>query len=402
MKATPRIVSPKATGCPAPDGTSVLIVSDQFPPVRGGIGDYTALLADALVERGVRASLFVRKGSDPAACRAPIAGTFDCWSWAAASELHRAIIATNAEWVHLQHNGGMYKSCRLAAYFLPRYLRWKRWPGNIAVTFHDINRPFLFPRAGRVRDWVLGDLARNAGLVIAADTSDEAVLRSFGAAVHHVPIGSNMPVSRATPAEIAAIRNRYRINPSAVVVGHFGTASGLETLFDAVASLPDVILLLVGKTPDRGNPGCINILSDSMHERIVRLQLGPRVRWTTHLADHEVADTLASCDVLVLPYARGASMRHGGLLACLAQGRPVITTAPPKPMPGFTVGESFLATPPGDVPALTEAIQEVSYSETIRHRLSLGASQARHVFSWDHIADVHCRLYSDVARCSAA
>lgn len=397
MKATPRIAECTTIATVAADGPRVMIVSDQFPPAKGGIGDYTALLSDALVECGVRVSLFVREGSDPKASSAPIAATFDRWSWAALSQLHRKLVATDAEWVHLQHNGGMYGSCRLAAYFLPRYLRWKRWPGKIAVTFHDINRAFLFYGAGVVRDWVLGDLARNADLVIAADTSDIATLRSLGSIVHQVPIGSNMPISRVSPTHGEAIRMRYDLPPAALVVGHFGTASGLDTLFEAVATLPEAFLLLVGKTQQRGHPGSINFLPDSMHDRIEALGIGPRVRWTSHLADRDVADALATCDVLALPYARGASMRHGGLLACLSQGKPVITSAPQQPMPGFAADETFLTTPSGDAVALARAIRMVVNDETIRRRLAEGASRAHRIFAWDTIAEKHLGLYLDNA-----
>lgn len=378
----------------AADGPSVLIVSDQFPPAKGGIGDYTALLADALLDQGVRASLFVPNGSDPAACRAPIAATFDRWSWATLSQLHRTLLATGAEWLHFQHNGGMYKSCRLAAYFLPRYLRWKRWPGNIAVTFHDINRAFLFYGAGVVRDWVLGDLARNADLVIAADTSDIATLQSLGSIVHQVPIGSNIPTSRMSPGDVIHFRSTYDIPPQAIALGHFGTALGLDSLFEVLARLPEAVLVLIGKTQEVSDIGGINTLLPSFHARIASLGVGSRIRWTSHLPDREVADVLAACDILVLPYPGGASLRHGGLMACLAQGRPVISTTPLKPTPGIVPGETFFAVAPGDVAGLESAVRSIATSLEVRRKFERGAGECRALFAWERIAGLHADLYS--------
>ena len=380
-------------------GPKVLIVSDQFPPAKGGIGDYTALLSDALVDCDVRVSLFVREGSNPKACRAPIAATFHRWSWAALSQLHRTLVATNADWIHLQHNGGLYGSCPLAGYFLPRYLRWKRWPGKIAVTFHDLNRGYLFPWAGRLRDWVLADLAKSADLVFAADSVDVAELSSLTSTVRQVPIGSNIPTSADEAANRTRVRANYGIPQNCFLVGHFATAAGLDTLLDAIATLPNAVLILIGKTQDRGSPGAINIVPDWMHEQIDRLGLGARVRWTSHLPVNEVARVLSSCDVLALPYPHGASLRHGGLLACIAQARPVITTDPPKPIPGLTPGAAILTTKPRDAIALANAIQQVLSNEALRNKLTVGASLARRVFSWVRIAEYHGSAYRHGAAC---
>lgn len=86
-------------------------------------------------------------------------------------------------------------------------------------------------------------------------------------------------------------------------------------------------------------------------------------------------------------------MRHGGLLACLSQGKPVITTSPQQPMPGFTADETFLTIPPGDAMALARAIRMVVTDETVRRKLAEGASRAQCIFSWDTIAEKHLRLY---------
>lgn len=373
---------------------SVLIVCDEFPPMKGGIGDYTVLLANALIDQGVRVSLFVPSGSHHGGCRAPIAATYDRWSWSTLFQLQQTLLATGADWVHLQHNGGMYKSSRLAAYFLPRYLRWRRWPGKIAVTFHDINRAFLFYGAGVVRDWVLGDLARNADLVIAADTSDIVTLRSLGSVVHQVPIGSNIPISRMPRGDVTHFRSTYAIPPHAIALGHFGTALGLDSLFEVLARLPEAILVLIGKTEEMSDEGGINTLSPSLHARIASLGVASRIRWTSHLAAREVADALAACDILVLPYTSGASLRHGGLMACLTQGRPVISTTPPLPMRGIVPGETFFSVAPGDVAGLERAVRLIATSPDVRRKFERGAAECRALFAWERIAGLHADLYS--------
>jgi glycosyltransferase involved in cell wall biosynthesis len=384
--------SPTKSNCS--ESPRVVVVSDQFPPAKGGIGDYTLLLVNNLADRGVRVSLVVPTGSGHPMCRAPIAATFERWSWSAARIVHRALEDAGADWLHLQHNGGMYASCRLAAYFLPRYLRWRRWKGGIAVTFHDINRPPLFPKAGVLRHWTVRELARSADVAIAADTSDVETLHSWGANVRQIPIGSNVPISTLSAADAFTIRSEYRIPHDAVLVGHFGTALGLDTLFEAVARLPQTILLLVGKTAAAGRQGEINILPDALHAKIEKLGIHSRVRWTCHLPEAAVADALAACDVLVLPYPTGASMRHGGLLACLSQGKPVVTTSPRREIPGFTPGQTYLAVPAGDADALVRSLSGVLGDPSFAARLAIGAAEARALFSWERISTLHLDSYA--------
>ena len=372
---------------------SVLIVSDQFPPTKGGIGDYTALLANRLIDRGARVSLFVPKGSVHSNCRASIAAAYPTWSWFTLGLLHRTLESTGTQWVHLQHNGGMYQNCRLAAYLLPLYLRWKRWPGRIAVTFHDINRRPLFPKANALMDWLIRRLAKDADLVIAADTTDVDTLRGFGATAYQVPIGSNIPVADENTETRAHIRARYGIPPDHFLLGHFGTALGLEILFEAVSRLPLATLLLVGKTVSRGNLGAIDQVPDSIREKLKRLGIESRVRWTSHLPVTDVADALFACDAIVLPYPAGASLRHGGMLAALSQARAIITTTPQKPLGSIISARTLVTVPPGDVSALVTAIAEVLENPDRKSELEKAAVAARNFFSWETISREHMKYY---------
>ena len=372
---------------------SVLIVSDQFPPTKGGIGDYTALLANSLIDRGARVSLFVPKGSVHSNCRASIAAAYPTWSWFTLGLLHRTLESTGTQWVHLQHNGGMYQNCRLAAYLLPLYLRWKRWPGRIAVTFHDINRRPLFPKANALMDWLIRRLAKDADLVIAADTTDVDTLRGFGATAYQVPIGSNIPVADENAETRAHIRARYGVPPDHFLLGHFGTALGLEILFEAVSRLPLATLLLVGKTVSRGNLGAIDQVPDLLREKLKSLGIESRVRWTSHLPVTDVADALFACDAIVLPYPAGASLRHGGMLAALSQARAIITTTPQKPLGSIISARTLVTVPPGDVSALVTAIAEVLENPDRKSELEKAAFAARDFFSWETISREHMKYY---------
>jgi hypothetical protein len=63
------------------------------------------------------------------------------------------------------------------------------------VTFHDLRVPYLFPKAGPLRRWIVYHLARSAEGVIA--TNDEDFHRLLTEArprrLALIPIGSNIP-----------------------------------------------------------------------------------------------------------------------------------------------------------------------------------------------------------------
>jgi glycosyltransferase involved in cell wall biosynthesis len=88
----------------------------------------------------------------------------------------------------------------------------------------------------------------------------------------------------------------------------------------------------------------------------------------------------------VLPYRDGVSLRHGSLHACLAHGRPIVTTHPAIATPDLRDGENVLLVPAGNVQAMASAVEKVAANEGLRKRLGAGASTVAKRFTWDRIA----------------
>jgi N-acetylglucosaminyl-diphospho-decaprenol L-rhamnosyltransferase len=391
----------------APAEKPVLLVTGEFPPARGGVGDYTCRLSEALEAEGQSVCVLTRRRPvqdiSPVEAYGEVAGVgaMEAQRVTMAAAL-RAARRTGAAVAHIQYQTGAYEM-RPTVNALSALLR-ARWGRPVVVTFHDLLVPYLFPKAGPVREWANRLLARTASACVATNPEDYERLRGWGVErVELIPIGANVP--RHPPAGYD--RSRWRsdrgLPDGAAVAAYFGflnSTKGLDDLLGAVATLRergDYRLLMVG-----GGLGSSDPTNRATAEKLAALarDLGvqDRLVWTGYLPPEGVSAALLAADFAVLPYADGASFRRGSLLAALEHGLPIVTTEPKveHQVPGWPVlvdGENALLVPPGDASALAGAMERVARSPELRERLSAGARELAEFFDWGHIARKHLELY---------
>jgi glycosyltransferase involved in cell wall biosynthesis len=156
----------------------------------------------------------------------------------------------------------------------------------------------------------------------------------------------------------------------------------LKTLSDS--GLPVKLLLIGGRA---GSSDPTNADYAVQVDRLIEsLGVTERVIATGYVDTREVSRALAGCDVMVLPYADGASLRRGSLLAAIAHGKAIVTTRPRYPIEGLEHEESALYVPAHDSQALAAAARQVLLDSTLRSRLENGASEAARLYTWDRIA----------------
>jgi glycosyltransferase involved in cell wall biosynthesis len=125
------------------------------------------------------------------------------------------------------------------------------------------------------------------------------------------------------------------------------------------------------------------------------LGVSQRVIWSGYRPPDEVSALWQASDIAVLPYADGASLRRGTLLAAFAHGLPVVSTTPRVAVEQLRDGENILLAAPGDDRALAEQVIALINSPELRAKLSQGALRLAEEFSWSRIADQHLALYED-------
>lgn len=314
----------------------------------------------------------------------------------------RAARRSGSQAVHIQYQTGAY-GMRPTVNALPALLR-ARWGRPVVVTFHDLLVPYLFPKAGPVREWANKLLALTATACIATNPEDYERLRTWGVQLMElIPIGSNVPRRPLAGYDRAKWRAGRELPERATVAAYFGflnSTKGLDDLLRALAALHekgDYRLLMVG-----GGLGSSDPTNRATAEKLTGLarNLGvqDRLVWTGYLPPEEVSAALLSADFAVLPYADGASFRRGSLLAALEHGLPIVTTTPrgQHDVPGWPTlvdGENAMLVPPGDAGALAGAIERLACSPELRERLSAGARELAAFFDWGHIAQKHLELY---------
>ncbi len=381
----------------------VCLVTAEYAPQQGGVGDYTRELAAALRQRGVEAIVLTSGSavSEDASSPVPVQRRIGGWGWWLWRDLERALRALAPDVVHIQYQAAAY-GLHPAINLWPRLSPWRR---ATVVTFHDLKVPYLFPKAGPLRFRVVLELARASARAIVTNAEDQAVLAPLlRRPPALIPIGSNIRPEPPPGYDRSAWRAGAGAGEGSVVLAYFGflnESKGGEELIRALALLrqrgEDVRLWFVGGQVGHSDPTNRAYLA-RVQELVRELGLEPYVRWTGFTAPEEVSANLLAADLCVLPYRDGVSFRRGSLMAALAHGLPVVSTWPRVALPELVDGENMALVPPGDAEALASRIAALIAEPPARWRLARGALALSARFDWGPIAARTQEVYDEVLR----
>ena len=307
------------------------LLTPEFPPDCGGVGDYTALLERALAAAGDRVRVW-HPGTLP--------DRFGARS-------RRAIETA------LRDDPGIVLVQYVPAAFGQRGLNvpFCRWIADLArggvdarVMFHE---PFFY--FGFDRPWrnvlALGQrlmartLLRGASRVYYSTETWRRLLAPHGAptGVEVLPIPATIPVDVPEAAVDRARANRR----GSFVIGHFGTygehvAGELRrALAEVLRRVPDSRVMLAG----RGAEAFAQTLDGSIRQRVDVLAT---------VDAGEIAAALRACDLLVQPYPDGVTTRRTSVMGALSTGVPVITTDGPLTEAVWRETNAVALVPAGD------------------------------------------------------
>ncbi len=386
---------------------SILMITGEYPPGLGGVGDYTALLSRQLVQSGARVTVFTTLNRDPRAERGckgdpEVIRSARSWGFSTWPRIVAAARQCGAEVVHIQYQAAAY-TMHPAANLLPSYLRARLPRVKVATTFHDLRVPYLFPKAGGLRGGAILALDALSHATVVTNQADLEKLGGTGRSAPPrrwlIPIGSN--VSNTPPPDFERDHWRRQVGATnnTMTVSYFGfmnDTKGVEFLVQALGLLAarrvELRLLIVG-----GETGDTDPTNQRYYQRIVRLiesrHLQDKVYWTGFISGEQVSAALLSSDLCALPFRDGASLRRGSLLAALTHGLPTVTTWPEGPEPMLVNGENVIMVEKDSPSALAAALEQLWLDPDTRNRLAMGARKLAESFQWPNIAARHMGMY---------
>lgn len=359
----------------------ILLVTGSLPPMKCGVGDYTAHLAGALSRR---MDTTVGVLTDVAAT--PIRSDFKfevlpvCEGWGPA-DVVRIALATHRwkpDLMHIQYPTQGYGK-RYLPWFLPSLFRVARVP--VVQTWHGYDARHI------TRRFIPNSVLSGGVIAVRPEFIDKMspFYRRLNRRKHFkfIPNASTIPPTRLTEEEKSAIRSRFSNGPSKVLV-FFGFAypdRGVELLFQVADPAQHHLVLI-----------CDLNSEDAYHKSILDYAgRGPwagRVTVTGYLAAEEVGRILAAADAIVLPFRDGGGMWNTSIRAGIAQGTFVLTTA--RERYGYDSADNIYYARPDDVADISGALRTfVGRRGTPPYR-SLRDE-------WDSIASAHMSLYETVA-----
>jgi glycosyltransferase involved in cell wall biosynthesis len=303
------------------------LLTGEYPPGSGGVGDYTARLARALVEAGDSVDVWIGgaaadSGAGPLRVHA-LPDRFGARSRAALGEAWDRSPGT----VLLQYvpNALGARGANLA---FTRWLAARRRRGDdVRVMFHEpyiyfsVARPWLNALAIAQRAMAATLIRASARIYVSTDQWGR-YLRPYGAdRLTTLPIPATIAAGPPAPA-IDSFRKRFTRH-AGPVLGHFGTFGGdvsgeLEpALREIMRRRPGLNIALVGANGGRFRQHLIAGARGADAAAIIA---------TERLEGEDAAAALSACDILLQPYPDGATTRRTSLMAGLREGVATVTT----------------------------------------------------------------------------
>ncbi|MCH7748829.1 MAG: glycosyltransferase family 4 protein [Acidobacteria bacterium] len=352
------------------------ILTGEYPPRPGGVGDYCAQVAAGLAAegRGVHVWCPGRDARRTEASGVEVHRVARLFSPGGLGRLARALDRWPApRSLLLQYTpnalGVRGMNVPLCVWLLMRSRR-----DDVRVMFHE---PYFYFGWRRPHRNVLAVVQRLMAVLLLgasrrvylSSATWERSLSPYmwlgGRQLMWLPIPSNVP---RCENEVAIERCRLELtggSPDTPLIGHFGTYGDqirplLEACLAGVAArLPGLCVACLGRHGETFVAG--------LEARVPSLR--GRVVASGGLAPEAVAAHLRACDLVVQPFPDGVTTRRTSLMASLVNGCPTVTTIGPLTEPLWTDESGVAMAPVGDTAALVDLVVGLLRDEARRAAL---------------------------------
>lgn len=356
----------------------VMLISGSYPPMKCGVGDYTARLASALAELpGTEVAVLTDRHAHVSRChgRLTILPEVTTWRLRGLREALAVVRAWNPDVVHLQYPTQAYGSGWLQ-WLLPLLLKLQGIP--VVQTWHE------FMRTASSRDLAL--IAGTDRVIVVRPNYRETIPIVYrwlvgSRRIKFIPNASSIPRVDLRESARSAVRSRF-VTDGKMLVAYFGFVfphKGVEQLFDILDPQRHHLVLMCDLHAD-----------DPYHRQLLALLVS--AAWagsatiTGFLPEDEVGMILASADAVVLPFRHGGGIWNSSLHGAANQGTFVLTTSTDRR--GYVEEENVYYARPDDIPEMRQAVYDYSGRRWVGH--------SPRFTTWAEIAGQHMQVYRDV------
>lgn len=370
------------------------ILTGEYPPMQGGIGAHCDVLSRKLKEHGHDIFVFSGKDAQP---QAQISLTkTNGWGALSIYAVNRWAKKNKLDIINLHYQTAAYNMSAMI-HFFPQLVR----SIPIVTTFHDLRFPYLFPKAGKLRDDIVEHLVEKSKGVIVTNHEDYERVKDHPQSTI-IPIGSSILDDNSNDFDRNLWRQRAGAETNDLLVAHFGFinhSKGVDNLIEAMNLLKTqeipVKLIMVGGRTGTADPTNA-AYADTIDKMIDRFGLIQDIIWTGFVTADQVAAYLKAADAVTLPFRDGASYRRSSLMAAIHHESVIVTTKPKVKIPTFQNNINMLLFPTEDSLALADLLRSLYAVPQMGNDLRGGVRFLKKEFDWNTITQKNVEFFQQV------
>ena len=241
------------------------------------------------------------------------------------------------------------------------------------------------------RPWLEAGLARAQAIVVGSGEllDSSPVLSRWKHKCAVIPFGIDLTrylaIERPAPEPLFP-----RSQPLILAVGRLAYYKGFQYLIEAMRSLPETRLAIVGEGPER----------KKLESLITAADLARRVELCGQLNDGDLLEMYRRADLFCLPSCERSEAFGLVQLEAMGSGLPVVSTNLPTGMRAINRnGETGLVVPPRDAAALASALSSLAGDPALRAQMGAAArNRASELYSREVMGARLLELYGAICR----
>jgi glycosyltransferase involved in cell wall biosynthesis len=349
----------------------------SYPPTKCGLATFSAALREHLADHATQIGV-VRVLSDQIS-KPELPEVVGHLVTGSRSSVAAALARLNTfDAVVIQHEYGIFGG--IDGVDVLEYVAGLKVP--VVVVMHTVlSSPTTLQRG------ILVELARSANVVITmSETARTRLIHLYGIPAEHVTV---IPHGATDYRNAALCAPSHKDRPLILTWGLLGPGKGIEWAIDAMPALRgfNPRYLVTGQT----HP---NVLARegqryrrSLIQRAERRGVSDLVEISdTYLDLPQLAELIASADVVLLPYEASDQVTSGVLIEGVAAGRPVVATSFPHATE-LLAGGSGLTVPPRSPAAISEALHRVLTEPALAAAMAAAAARQAPELFWGAVAE---------------